>query len=213
VQFMVWRGFVIGSRFKGCFHNFYEHWVSHNIEGNVCLIKQSCPVLVQILFFGWMQSFKQWNLRRVGMLLFVDLLEPYVLFIGGVKFQAPSTWNVKTYFPSTKGFNVSMATSFVHSFEIWVGTSKLFSGGGASPPHQANNAFTHGCVFEHTTILAHLLPSYWCPNGRAFYPCDIKWHYYKTCIPSSPTYPLTSNTMDSTRSTFPPSIKQCTQEQ
>ncbi len=151
--------------------------------------------------------------RKVGMLLFMDLLGPSVLFLGGVKFQAPSTWNVKTYFPSTEGFNVSMATSFVHSFGIWVGISKLFSGGGASPPHQTNNAFTYGCVFEHTTTLAHLLPSYWCPNGRAFYPCDMKWQYCKTCIPPSPTCPLASNTMDSTCSTFPPSIKQCTQEQ
>jgi hypothetical protein len=28
-----------GSRVEGCFHNIYEHWVSHNIEGDVRLIK------------------------------------------------------------------------------------------------------------------------------------------------------------------------------
>jgi hypothetical protein len=51
-----------------------------------------------------------------------------------------------------------MATSSIHSFGILVGTSMLFSGGG--PPHQANNAFTYGCVFEHITTLVHPLPSY-----------------------------------------------------
>jgi hypothetical protein len=57
-------GFVIGSKFKGYFHNFYECWVWHNIEGDVRLIKESCPLLVQILFFNWIQSFGQWNLLK-----------------------------------------------------------------------------------------------------------------------------------------------------
>jgi hypothetical protein len=34
-QSMVWWGFVIGLKFGSCFHNFYERWVSHNIEGDV----------------------------------------------------------------------------------------------------------------------------------------------------------------------------------
>jgi hypothetical protein len=35
VQSMIWWGFIVGLKFEGCFHNFYEHWVSHNIEEDV----------------------------------------------------------------------------------------------------------------------------------------------------------------------------------
>jgi hypothetical protein len=63
-QSMVWRGFVVGSKFGYCFHNFYECQVSHNIEWDVCFIKESCPLLVQILFFGWIQSLGQWNMSK-----------------------------------------------------------------------------------------------------------------------------------------------------
>jgi hypothetical protein len=63
-QSMVWRGFVICLRFGSCFHNFYESKVSHNIEGDVCLIKRNCPFFVQILFFGWIESFGKWNLLK-----------------------------------------------------------------------------------------------------------------------------------------------------
>ncbi len=155
------KGFVVGSRFGGCFHNFYECKVSHNIERDVCLIKNNCPLFVQILFFGYINPSGNETYQKVWMLLFVNLLGPFVLFVGGVKFRTPSTWDVKTKSPSTKGFDISMATSFVCPFGIWAGTSMLFSGGRTSPPHWANNAFTHGCAFEHTTILACLLPSYW----------------------------------------------------
>jgi hypothetical protein len=53
-----------------------------------------------------------------------------------------------------------MAMSFVHPFRIWADTSMSFSGVGTSPPHQANNAFTRGCAFEHTITLVRPLPSY-----------------------------------------------------
>ncbi len=59
----------------------------------------------------------QWNLLKVQMFLFVDLLGPYVLFIWGVKFQTPSIWDIETNSPSIEGFDISMATSFVHPFE------------------------------------------------------------------------------------------------
>jgi len=53
-----------------------------------------------------------------------------------------------------------MATFFVHPSGIWVDTSMLFSGGRTSPPHQTNNAFTRGCVFEHNVTPICPLPSY-----------------------------------------------------
>jgi hypothetical protein len=157
---MVWWGFVIGLRFRGCFHSFYECWVSHNIKIDICLIKQSCPFLGKIFFFGWIQSLEQWNLLK-GSNVVISLLEPYMLFVGGVKIWAPSTWDVKSNSPSTKGFDDSMVTSFVHPSKIWVGTSMSFSGGGTSPPYWANMAFPRGCAFEHIGTPAHPLPSYW----------------------------------------------------
>jgi hypothetical protein len=59
------------------------------------------------------------------------------------------------------------------------------------------------CPWTHNNSLAHChhINS---PNGRAFYPCNIKWHWCKTCIPPYLACPLASNTMDSTRSTFFP---------
>jgi hypothetical protein len=36
----------------------------------------------------------------------------------------------------------------------------LFSGGGTSPPHWANNTFTCGYAFQHIATLACPLPSY-----------------------------------------------------
>jgi hypothetical protein len=134
-QSMVWWGFVIGSRFGCCFHNFYERWVSHNIGWDVCLIKECCPFLVQILFFGWIQSLRQWNMLKVQVLLFVDILRPYVLFVKGVKFWALSTWNLEIDYTSTKGFSFSMATFSVRPSEIWASTSMSFNGGGTSLPH------------------------------------------------------------------------------
>jgi hypothetical protein len=62
----------------------------------------------------------------------------------------------------------------VCSFGIWAGTSMSFSDGRKSPPHQANNAFTHGCAFEHNVTQAHPLLCIDSPNGRTFYPCDTK---------------------------------------
>jgi hypothetical protein len=35
-----------------------------------------------------------------------------------------------------------------------------FNGGGTSPPHWANRAFTFKCPFEHIAIPIHPLPSY-----------------------------------------------------
>jgi hypothetical protein len=157
---MVRRGFVVGLRFGGCFHNFYECKVLHNIEGDVCLIKKDCPLFVQILFFGWIQSLGQWNLSKGLNVVICGSIRTFCAICRGVKFWTPSTWNIKSNSPSTKRFHVSMATSFVRPFGIWTGTSMLFSGGGTSPPHWANNAFTHGCAFEHTIILACPLPSY-----------------------------------------------------
>jgi hypothetical protein len=34
------------------------------LKGDVRLIKESCPLLVQIMFSSWIQSFGQWNLPK-----------------------------------------------------------------------------------------------------------------------------------------------------
>jgi hypothetical protein len=127
---MVWQGFVVGSRFEGCFHNFYERWVLHNIEGDVRLIKESCTLLVQILIFGWIQSLGQWNLLKGLNVVICGFVRTLYVICRGVKFRAPSTWNIETYSPSTERFGVSMATSSVHPSRIWFGTSMSFSGEG-----------------------------------------------------------------------------------
>jgi len=133
---MVWWGFVISSRFIGCFHNFYECWVSHNIKGDVHLIKTSCPLFVQILFFGVeFNPLDNETCWKVQMLLFMDMLKHVMLFVRGVKFWAPSTWNIEIYSPSTKRFGVSMATSSIHPSEIWASTSMLFNGRKTSSCH------------------------------------------------------------------------------
>jgi hypothetical protein len=90
------------------------------------------------------------------MFLFVDLLKPFMLFIRGVKIQAPSTWNVNVDYISIEGFDVSMATSFVRPSKKWANTSMSFSGGRTSLPNQAKNGFAHGYALEHTTTLIHL---------------------------------------------------------
>ncbi len=41
------------------------------------------------------------------MLLFGDLLGPYVLFVSQVQVRAPSTWGIKVDFPSTEIFGIS----------------------------------------------------------------------------------------------------------
>jgi hypothetical protein len=53
------------------------------------------------------------------MLLFVDLLKPFMLFIGGVEIWAHSTWDVKEYSPSTKGFDVLMVTFSIDLLGGW----------------------------------------------------------------------------------------------
>ncbi len=72
VQSIVWQGFVVGSRFGGCFHNFYEHQVSHNIEGDARFINESCPLLVQILFLAEFNPLGNETCQKVQVLLFVD---------------------------------------------------------------------------------------------------------------------------------------------
>jgi hypothetical protein len=52
------------------------------------------------------------------MLLFVDLLGPSMLFIGGVEIWAPSTWKIKIKFPSIKKFYVSMAMFFIDPLQV-----------------------------------------------------------------------------------------------
>jgi hypothetical protein len=132
-----------------------QHWKGCSFHKRK--LPTSCPNLVFLAKFNPLGNGTCWKLR---MLLFVDLLKPYVLFVGGVKFWAPSTWNVEVNFPSTKGFNVSTTMSYVHPFGIWVSTSTSFNGGGTSLPHWANNVFTHGYAFEHIATLVCPLPSY-----------------------------------------------------
>jgi hypothetical protein len=84
---MVWWGFIVGSRFEGYFHSFYEHLVLHNIEKDLRIIKKSYPLLVQIIFLGKFNPLGNERYRKVSMLLFVDLLKPSVLFVGGWNFE------------------------------------------------------------------------------------------------------------------------------
>jgi len=50
---------------------------------------------------------------KVQVLLFLDLLGPFVLFMIRVQIQAPSTWDIEVDFSFTKGFGIPMATSWV----------------------------------------------------------------------------------------------------
>jgi hypothetical protein len=77
-----------------------------------------------------------------------------------VQIWTPSTWNVEVDFPSTEGFDVLMAMSFVHPLRKWASTSMSFNGGGTNLPYHANKAFTHGYAFQHNITLALPLPSY-----------------------------------------------------
>jgi hypothetical protein len=131
-----------------------QHW------RGCCLIKESCPLLVQILFFGWIQSLRQWNLSKGSNVAICEFIKILCVVYRGLKFWTPSLWNIDANSPSTKGLNISMATFFVHPSGIWVGTSMSFSCGGTSPSHWENKAFTCGCAFEHTTTLVRPLPSY-----------------------------------------------------
>ncbi len=60
------------------------------------------------------------------MSLFVNLLGPYVLFASGVEIWAPFTWDVEVDSPSTKRFDVSMATFSINP--LGVGTNMSSSG-------------------------------------------------------------------------------------
>ncbi len=97
-----------------------------------------------------------------------------------------------------------MAMSFVHPSRKWVSISMSISGGATNPPHWANKALTYGCAPKHTITPTPHCHHIDCPNGRTFYPCGMKGHCRKTYIPPYLTCPLTSNTMDSTCSTFFP---------
>ncbi len=157
---MVWWGFVIGSRYGSCFHSFYEFQMSHNIDGDVRLLKWSCSFLVQILFSCWINPLCNETYRKVWGFLFVDMLKPFMLFIKGLKIRAPSTWDVEVDYLSIEGFDISMAMSFVRPSKKWANISMPFSGGRTSLPHWANNAFAHGCALEYITTPTHPLPSY-----------------------------------------------------
>ncbi len=100
-------------------HNFYELRVLHNIEKDVCVMKKNHPLLVQLLFLANFKPSSNETCCKVRMLLFVDLLKPFMLFIGGVEIWAHSTWDVKEYSPSTKGFDVLMVTFSIDLLGGW----------------------------------------------------------------------------------------------
>ncbi len=122
--------------------------------------KKKLSILVQIFFFGWIQSFRQWNLSKSLNVVICGSVRTLFAICRGVKVWAPSTWNVEIDFPSIEGFGISMATSSVCPFEIWTSIFMSFSGGGTSPPHWTNSVFTCGCALEHITILVCPLPSH-----------------------------------------------------
>jgi hypothetical protein len=86
VQSMVWWMFIVGSRSIGCFHNFYEHQVLHNIEG-MFASKKSCHFLSKSCFLVEFNPSSNETCQKVQVWLFVDLLEPFVLFVKGWKFK------------------------------------------------------------------------------------------------------------------------------
>jgi hypothetical protein len=133
---------------------------THVVVNTLYKLNKSCPLLVQILFFGWIQSFEQWNLSKGLSVVSCGSIKTLYVICRGVKIWAPSTWDVEANFLSIEGFDISMATFSVHPSRIWVGTSMSFSGGRTSPPLRGNKAFTRGCAFEHITIPTRPLPSY-----------------------------------------------------
>ncbi len=99
------QGFEIDLRFGDCFHSFYERKVSHNIEGDVRLIKESCLLLVQIPFFGWIQSLEQWNLLK----------SLNVVICGSIKtFYVICTWN-----EISSPFHLKCRNKFSFHWRIW----------------------------------------------------------------------------------------------
>jgi hypothetical protein len=54
---MVWWKFVGGLGLKGCFHNFYERWVSHNERDVVAtLLLEECEDDIHTLEMGTWES-------------------------------------------------------------------------------------------------------------------------------------------------------------
>ncbi len=121
----------------------------HNIERDVCLIKNNSHFLSKSYFLTKFNPLGNETCWKVWMLLFVDLLRPFMLFVSRVQIRVLSIWNIKVNYPSIEGFDVSMATFFVHPSRKWVDISMSFTGGGTSSPHQTNKAFTCGCALEY----------------------------------------------------------------
>lgn len=69
-----------------CLRNVFIAFMFHNVERDVCFVKQSCPLLVQLLFFVEFNPSYNETCQNVQLLLFMDLLEPSMLFVGGCKF-------------------------------------------------------------------------------------------------------------------------------
>ncbi len=124
--------------------------MSHNIKKDVHFINESCPLLVQLLFFGWIQTLCNETYWKVQVLLLVDLLRHIILFIGGVEIWTPSIWDIKANFPSIERFNIPMATFSINP--------SRFGGQGTIHPHLANNASIYAHAFKHITTLACPLP-------------------------------------------------------
>ncbi len=72
------------------------------------------------------------------------------------KICAPSTWDVKTFFFSIKGFGVSMAMFSIDPSRVGINMSSC--GQGTIPPEVANNAFISAYAFEHIATPTHALP-------------------------------------------------------
>jgi hypothetical protein len=106
---------------------------THVVVDTLYKLKKSCPLFVQILFCGWIQSFGKWNLSKGLSVVSCESIRTLYAICRGVKIWAPSTWYVEIDFLSIEGFDISMATFYIHPSGIWVGTSMSFSGGGTSP--------------------------------------------------------------------------------
>ncbi len=84
-----------------------------------------------------------------------------------------------------EGFDVSMATSFIHPSRKCVNTSMLFTSGRTSSPHRANRAFTRDCALEYVEntlqSLKNVVTNIICRNYVTFnfHQANIKKGFHK----------------------------------
>ncbi len=166
--------FIVGLRFGGYFHNFYECWMLHNIEGDVCFIKESCPLLVQILFFGSIQSLGQWNLLKGSSVFICGYVRTSMLFVKGWNFEPlPFEMLEQTFLPLKDATFPWPHPLFAHLRYGLVLPCRLLVEGQVH--HIGKIIFSPMDVPLNTLQFqfarCHHIDS---PNGKELYPCNMK---------------------------------------